>query len=351
MKRLIRYVAPIVFVVPAIVAVAHFLALDALAECHSSSPPTTLFIKIYYLECDGKAVDAKQPVPLNCNFRLDATAKAADRCLNDGSGNILWSVSPSNLAQDLHRGSSLFDPLYKPLGNGAITIQATLDGIVSNTLSVSLGSATGPAGESGSSGGGTGSASEEHVYCGFKNENNGYTCDFASLNDTKCAESEACLILPQIAPGNTCARIPLEKCSRDPSPPQGLIKLPPSLSVTPSTSLPPNLGLVGGLFNDALGILGIVVFGMLIYAGILRLLGAANPAYVATSKRIFTNAFLGGLLLLASYIILNAINPDFVRNTLNLPALPPPKQKEQSILDKIINSLPGQSTSPSTPSR
>ena len=77
--------------------------------------------------------------------------------------------------------------------------------------------------------------------------------------------------------------------------------------------------------------LGIAIFVTILYAGFLWMTSAASPGNIALAKRYITNAILGAVLLLSSYIILYTINPDLVGGTLTLPeitqgpiAQPPP---------------------------
>ncbi len=93
--------------------------------------------------------------------------------------------------------------------------------------------------------------------------------------------------------------------------------------VTPPTQgLPTDLGqLIQQIFTWSLGILGIAVFVMFFYAGFLWLTAAGNTSKVGEAKSRMTNAIFGAILLLSSYLILNTINPDFVKNSVDLPGL------------------------------
>ncbi|MFH1654581.1 MAG: hypothetical protein ABIE74_11095 [Pseudomonadota bacterium] len=90
----------------------------------------------------------------------------------------------------------------------------------------------------------------------------------------------------------------------------------------PTQGLPTDLGqLIQQIFTWSLAVLGIAVFVMFFYAGFLWLTAAGNTARVGEARSRMTNAILGAILLLSSYLILNTINPDFVENTFNLPGL------------------------------
>ncbi len=97
----------------------------------------------------------------------------------------------------------------------------------------------------------------------------------------------------------------------------------PQPTITPPTQgLPTNLGqLIQQIFGWSLGILGIAVFVMIFYAGFIWLTAAGNTARISEARGHITNAVLGAVLLLSSYLILYTINPDFVKNTITLPGL------------------------------
>lgn len=98
--------------------------------------------------------------------------------------------------------------------------------------------------------------------------------------------------------------------------------VPPRVIGAPTEGLPTDLGqLIEQIFGWSLMLLGIVVFVMFFYAGFLYLTAAGNTSNVGEAKTRMTNAVLGAILLLSSYLILNTINPDFVKNTFNLPGL------------------------------
>lgn len=106
-------------------------------------------------------------------------------------------------------------------------------------------------------------------------------------------------------------------------------------SQQPSVSTPqgPNnlAELIQQIFTWSLGILGISVFVMFFYSGFLWLTAAGNTSKIGEAKTHMTNAVFGAVLLLSSYLILYTINPDFVKNTVNLPGLGP-----QSTLDPAL---------------
>lgn len=97
---------------------------------------------------------------------------------------------------------------------------------------------------------------------------------------------------------------------------------PQPIYAPPTEGLPTNLGqLISQIFTWSLGILGISVFVMFFYSGFLWLTAAGNTGKITEAKTHMTNAVFGAILLLSSYLILYTINPDFVKNTVNLPGL------------------------------
>lgn len=90
----------------------------------------------------------------------------------------------------------------------------------------------------------------------------------------------------------------------------------------PTQGLPTDLGqLISQIFTWSLSILGISVFVMFFYSGFMWLTAAGNTSKIGEAKTHMTNAVFGAILLLSSYLILYTINPDFVKNTVNLPGL------------------------------
>ncbi len=73
------------------------------------------------------------------------------------------------------------------------------------------------------------------------------------------------------------------------------------------------------IFNFAFGLLGVVLFGSLVYAGFLYLISAGNPEKRSEAKNRIIAAFLGAILLLSFYVILNTINPDILDVSLEEP--------------------------------
>lgn len=66
------------------------------------------------------------------------------------------------------------------------------------------------------------------------------------------------------------------------------------------------------IFHFAIAVAGLIAFASLIYGGFLYLTSAGNPASMNEAKDQMLASFLGLLILLASWLILNTINPQLV---------------------------------------
>ena len=64
---------------------------------------------------------------------------------------------------------------------------------------------------------------------------------------------------------------------------------------------------VGQFINFGLGLLGLVVFGYILYAGILWLTAGGDSEKVKTASKIMLNAVIGALILLSSAAIANFV--------------------------------------------
>ncbi len=81
-------------------------------------------------------------------------------------------------------------------------------------------------------------------------------------------------------------------------------------------------GLISYIYNLAFWIVGIAVFFSVLRGGFIIFFGAAGSASkVSEGKKIITNAIVGLILLFSSWLILNVINPDLVKNTFDFGAL------------------------------
>ncbi len=93
------------------------------------------------------------------------------------------------------------------------------------------------------------------------------------------------------------------------------------------------VGLIANFYEMAIALSGVLALGMIIYAGIKRIIGANNPKEVSESNDIIYNALLGIVLLFGAYILLNTINPQLTK--LELPVL---TKIEERVSEGILES-------------
>lgn len=75
------------------------------------------------------------------------------------------------------------------------------------------------------------------------------------------------------------------------------------------------------IFRLAVTIIGFIILGSLVYAGVSYFLSFGNPAKLIDAKEGILAAFLGGIILLAAFIIFNTINPQLTIITPEDPSL------------------------------
>lgn len=97
------------------------------------------------------------------------------------------------------------------------------------------------------------------------------------------------------------------------------------------------------LYQFAVGISGIVAVGMIVYGAILIIIKSENVVAKSEGKQIIQDALWGVLLLFASYLLLNTINPELVKlkepstgNIINM--------KQQGVLNQLSSSTCALST-------
>ena len=72
-----------------------------------------------------------------------------------------------------------------------------------------------------------------------------------------------------------------------------------------------NVGLpayVDYIFRFAVVIIGFVIFGVVVYNGIIYMTSAGEPAKLSEAKSGISAGFLGAVILLSAYFIFNTIN-------------------------------------------
>lgn len=78
--------------------------------------------------------------------------------------------------------------------------------------------------------------------------------------------------------------------------------------------------LIAWFYYFIVGIAGIFAFYRLVRGSFMWMASTGNPAMISEAKDQITSAFLGLIIILASFVILKAINPELL--TLKLPGLP-----------------------------
>lgn len=85
--------------------------------------------------------------------------------------------------------------------------------------------------------------------------------------------------------------------------------LPGGLTIDSGTTLPQ---LITYFFNFSIAISGILAFAMLVYGGFRYVSSVGSPSAQKDARDIISSALLGVLLLLASVLLLQLINPDIL---------------------------------------
>jgi hypothetical protein len=87
-------------------------------------------------------------------------------------------------------------------------------------------------------------------------------------------------------------------------------------TLSTNTDLP---NFVNYIFNLAIGVSGLLAFGVLIYSGTKYLTSAGDSGKMNEAKDQIFSAFVGLIILLCAYIILSTINPDLIN--IQMPAI------------------------------
>ncbi|MEA2092708.1 MAG: pilin [Patescibacteria group bacterium] len=73
------------------------------------------------------------------------------------------------------------------------------------------------------------------------------------------------------------------------------------------------------LFEFGVMIVGLILFGTLVYSGFIFMISAGNPEKRSEAIRKILSAFLGAILLLGFYVLINEINPALLQVSLEEP--------------------------------
>jgi len=80
--------------------------------------------------------------------------------------------------------------------------------------------------------------------------------------------------------------------------------------------------LVAWFYYFLIAIAGLCAFFMIVWGGVTWLTSAGNPSKISEAKDRLSSAFLGLVLVLASWLILQVINPDITALNLQLSDVP-----------------------------
>lgn len=109
------------------------------APVSNTAPPVRLTIRLYKVEdAEGRLVDGiPSSIPVGYKVTIDATPKDEDNVDTLGSGTVDFTFSEPDLVKI--SGQHGFQKKMTVLAPGVIDVQAFLDGVESNILTVTLG--------------------------------------------------------------------------------------------------------------------------------------------------------------------------------------------------------------------
>ena len=122
---------------------AHTPAPPPCSNCEppvtNTAPPVRLTIRVYKIEdLEGRLVDGiPASIPVGYKVTIDATPKDEDNVDTLGSGTVDFTFSEPDLVKV--SGQHGFQKKMTVLAPGVIDVQAFLDGVESNILTITLG--------------------------------------------------------------------------------------------------------------------------------------------------------------------------------------------------------------------
>jgi len=262
------------------------------------NPVVKINVIVYNINLGGQP----QTVPtVGSTVVLDATPVDSSNKGTNSQNDPVWTCTGP---YELNR-STCFQPRGKITATGSVSCSISLDGITSSiTFGAGVAPSTGP-----TSSRPPGDPAEKDTLCAYR-EGTNQIC----VPETYGLLAAQCASVPTCVQKGGCTVINRDQCSSQP-----VVMISRRITIPPAD----NLGkLIENVFNFSLMIVGIAVFIMAVYGGFLMVLAGGFPEMNSRGRGIITQAFMGAILLLAAYVILNTINPDFVEQRSALPALP-----------------------------
>ena len=105
----------------------------------NTSPVTKVGAKVYFLECGGEQVPGSEfatSAQVGCRIHFDCTPKDANNNPTQSQGYPEWSFSPGSIVDVGNKND--FTPTATAKSAGELSVWVTIDGVTSNTLSISL---------------------------------------------------------------------------------------------------------------------------------------------------------------------------------------------------------------------
>ena len=105
----------------------------------NTAPVAKVGAKVYFLECGGQQVPGSEfatSAQVGCRIHFDCTPKDASNNPTQSQGEPQWSFSPGSLV-DVGNVND-FTPTATAKAAGDLTVSVVIDGVTSNTLSISL---------------------------------------------------------------------------------------------------------------------------------------------------------------------------------------------------------------------
>ncbi|GEM_PF-1678284 len=97
---------------------------------------------------------------------------------------------------------------------------------------------------------------------------------------------------------------------------------------------------INTIFTFALGVVGLLALGFLVYGGIRYILSAGNPSALADARSRMLSALIGVGILAGSYLILNTIDPHLLDLSIRkLDAVTPGTDINFAVIDALTNDI------------